>query len=59
MAKKKKERERERERNDQIIFRSSKRNSMNVYKLCLRGKGRVLQVDKKMHPKERENQCLK
>ena len=55
MAKKK----RERERNDQIIFRSSKINSMNICKLCLRGKGRVLQVDKKMHPKERENQCLK
>lgn len=49
----------ERERNDQIIFRSSERDSMNIYKLCLRGKGRVLQVDKKRHAKERENQCLK
>ena len=51
--------EKERDRNDQIIFRSSETDSMNVYKLCLRGKGRVLQVDKKMHSKEREDQCLK
>lgn len=47
-------------RNDQILFRALKRALM-MFELCLAGRGRVLQVDRKIHTKTEYyiNQCLK